>query len=405
MQRPKRIRTQRPSYIERKLSKASLKKPKMRKSRTTVDISKAASAMIEPESSSFPLSPEMPKSVAQKVNYHWQTLRKTSVVASQRSLDDKQVEKAETEKVLKRIKNMKTVDPPPMRERLNSLVSTEFMLEKLEKLKREKSSDSMVSSDEGKKPSTSKLASRRCSRVSIMDQVESLSQQPKIKKLTASKVLDKVKLFRDKSSDSTTSTEEAKIAKAALISRRSSRVSIMDQVESYGNPKIKKLSTEKIFEKLKRSTESLSSTASSSKNKTCYSRRCSIMDQVEAYHKPRDGIKKTVFSHLTRRASLVTNWFKDQEDRESMLSASGAHGHSGSNGGFFSAHRNDSLDCDDDEGIGLNNSFDSLPYIDDDSDSCSNGACALSTSPSTSMPSSTVKMTPSLSYPPKSLKV
>ena len=402
MQRPKRIRTQRPSYIERKLSKASLKKPKMRKSSTTVYISKA----IEPENSSFPLSPEMPKSVAQRVNYHWQTLRKTSVVTSQKSLDDKQVEN-ESEKVLKRIKNMKTAEPPPMRERLNSLVSTEFMLEKLEKLKRDKSSESMGSSEEGKKqPSTSKLASRSCSRVSIMDQVESLNQQPKIKKLTASKVLDKVKLFRDKSSDSTTSAEEAKIAKAALISRRSSRVSIMDQVESYGNPKIKKLSTEKIFEKLKRSTESLSSTASSSK-KTCYSRRCSIMDQVEAYHKPRDGIKKTVFSHLTRRASLVTNWFKDQEDRESMLSASGGGpgGHSGSNGGFFGAHRNDSLDYDDDEGIGLNNSFDSLPYIDDDSDSCSNGACALSTSPSTSMPSSTDKMTPSLSYPPKSLKV
>ena len=81
-----------------------------------------------------------------------------------------------------------------------------------------------------------------------------------------------------------------------------------------------------------------------------------------------------------------------------MLEASGLH--SGSNGnGIFS---NDP-DYEDDEGIGLNNSFDSLPFIDDDSDSASNGACALSTSPS--MPSSTVKMTPSLSYPPKSLKV
>ena len=130
------------------------------------------------------------------------------------------------------------------------------------------------------------------------------------------------------------------------------------------------------------------------------------MDQVEAYHKPRDNIKKMVFSKLTRRASLVTNWLKT-EDRESMLSRSESNG-------FLT---NQGWDDDDDQDeecesvIGLNHSFDSLPFIDDDSD-CSNHA--LSSSPSTSMPSTsaTAKILPIiqthstiLSCTPKSLKV
>ena len=375
----------------------------MRKSRTTVEISKAsaeAGGAIALPLESFPLSPEMPKSVVKQVNYHWKTLRKTSVVTSQKSLDHDPPPKFESDKVLNRIKAMKNSSI----DRKNSLISTE----KIKQFRREKSCDSMSSSqDEIKKVQYS----RRNSRISILDQVDQFETKKSIKKITASKMLENVpKLFRDKSSESVASSASeatAKLARASswAASRRSSRVSIMDQVESYHNvPKIKRLSGEKIVEKIKRSTESLSSTASSStRRQSKYnSRRCSIMDQVEAYHKPRDGIKKMVFSHLTRRASLVTNWFKDQDnqsgDRESMLSRSESNG-------FLSCK--DSLE-DDESGIGLNNSFDSLPFIDDDSD-YSNGACALSTSPSTSVPSTSAFkipiLTPTLSCTPKSLKV
>ena len=80
MPRPKRIRTQRPSYIERKLSKASLKKGRsMRKSKTTAfEISNKTPDLTGGATSSLMtlMSPEMPKSVVKQVNYHWKTLRK-----------------------------------------------------------------------------------------------------------------------------------------------------------------------------------------------------------------------------------------------------------------------------------------------------------------------------------------
>ena len=326
MPRPTRIRTQRPSYIERKLSKASLKKGShysMRKSKTTVEISKNSGIEHGGQATASLMnmmtSPEMPKSVVKQVNYHWKTLRKTSVVTSVKSLEDHETsQRFESEKVLNRIKAMKNSSSrdSSFRERKNSLVSTDIMLEKIKQIKREKSNDSIK---------TTSTTSRRNSRISILDQVDqSYETKKSIKRLTASKMLEKVpKMFqRDKSSDS---VEDAKLA-SALASRRSSRVSIMDQVESYHNvTKTRRLSKEKIFDKIKRSTESLSSKSSSQKQQNYGSRRCSIMDQVEAYHKPRDNIKKMVFSHLTRRASLVTNWFKDQE-KESMLSGSESNG-------------------------------------------------------------------------------
>ena len=402
MPRPTRIRTQRPSYIERKLSKASLKKGShlsMRKSKTTVEISKNSgiehySGQATASLMNMMTSPEMPKSVVKQVNYHWKTLRKTSVVTSVKSLEDHETfqQKSESEKVLNRIKAMKNTASrdSSFRERKNSLVSTDIMLEKIKQIKREKSCDSIK---------TTSTVSRRNSRISILDQVDqSYETKKSIKRLTASKMLEKVpKIFqRDKSSDS---VEDAKLATAsALASRRSSRVSIMDQVESYHNvTKTRRLSKEKIVEKIKRSTESLSSKSSSQKQQNYGSRRCSIMDQVEAYHKPRDNIKKMVFSHLTRRASLVTNWFKDQE-KESMLSGSQSNG-------FLACQGWEDQDDEDESGIGFC-SFDSLPFIDDDED-CSNGA-NLSSSPSTSMPSTSgtiAKILPTLSCAPKSLKV
>ena len=106
--RPKRIRAKRPSYIERKLSRASFKSS-LRKSRTSVELSE---------------SPEMPKSVAKKLSYHWNTLRKN------------QRRDSETESIICKLKVS-----------LNSLTE-----------KRRNSAESSVN------------YSRRCSRVSILDQ-------------------------------------------------------------------------------------------------------------------------------------------------------------------------------------------------------------------------------------------
>ena len=382
----------------------------MRKSKTTAfEISNKTPDLTGGATSLMTLmSPEMPKSVVKQVNYHWKTLRKTSVVTSQKSQEDDHEtypQKSESEKVLSRIKAMKNTESS-FRDRKNSLVSTDIMLEKIKQIKRDKSFDTMTTTSTSTAPEDRKSYSRRNSRISILDQVDQ-SYEPKksIKRLTASKMMEKVpKLFqRDKSSDSF-ETEDAKLARA---SRRSSRVSIMDQVESYHKPKIRRLSSEKILDKIKKSTESLSSNASSRRQQNYGSRRCSIMDQVEAYHKPRDNIKKMVFSKLTRRASLVTNWLKT-EDRESMLSRSESNGFL-TNQGWDDDDDQDDEECE--SGIGLNHSFDSLPFIDDDSD-CSNHA--LSSSPSTSMPSTsaTAKILPIiqthstiLSCTPKSLKV
>ena len=179
--RPKRIRAKRPSYIERKLSRASFKSS-LRKSRTSVELSE---------------SPEMPKSVAKKLSYHWNTLRKN------------QRRDSETESIICKLKVS-----------LNSLTE-----------KRRNSAESSVN------------YSRRCSRVSILDQAESL--------------------------------------------------------------------------------------------------------------KPKDGIKKMVFSRFSRRASLVANWFAKPGDVPKSVSDN-----------FCTTI--ESFDDFADEGIGRS-SFDSLPYIDADS--------------------------------------
>lgn len=125
------------------------------------------------------------------------------------------------------------------------------------------------------------------------------------------------------------------------------------------------------------STESVNSEMMQ-QQRMAYSRRCSrvsIMEQVEAYNKPKDSIKKMVFSRWTRRASLMANWFtksSTDEQKEAFLQppkSMSAHN------GFCRTDTLETTDDEDeeeeeadDEGIGLNASsvsFDSLPYIDD----------------------------------------
>jgi hypothetical protein len=94
-------------------------------------------------------------------------------------------------------------------------------------------------------------------------------------------------------------------------------------------------------------------------------RGSTIMEQAEAFNRPRDGIKKQVFNRWSRRASLLTiSWSsseaENKKDKAAMIPKSAS---------AYTYHHDDEIyefELDLDEGIGLNVSFDSLPFIDDE---------------------------------------
>ncbi len=274
---------------------------------------------------------EKDKEVAKKINYHWETLRKASLTASQKNIEivEAEILNPITTTKLERKSSTGSNNATPTKSRQAKLQRTGSILEQAEAMSKPKDG---ITNTIAKNVSTSLTPKKEPANS------EKTPTKPKIHK--SGSILEQAEAL--------TKSTEKKIKSS--IAKSFSANFHFKEVDSA------KIRPPKV--KLRRGS--------------------TIMEQAEALNKPRDGITKHVVASVARKASLALSSDNandsdiDDDDIEKEERIAKSRSYSAPDHEFSLC--NQWLDKQQegepsfslDEGIGLNSSFDSIPFADDD---------------------------------------
>ena len=207
--RSERIRSRRPSYLERKLGKASFIAA-LRKSKTNVDLVKNEAVI---------LSPGMPKSVSKQIRYHWKTLRKTNGGLRKNGDKDSNVSPLSASGISQKRNSSDSVISEKFLNKMKNTIKKSESLGSIRTITnfrdRSKSSTESINSELSRRIAYS----RRCSRVSILDQAEAY-HKPKdgIKKMVVTSIGRRASVMANWFTNKETDEKQSMIPKSASVS-------------------------------------------------------------------------------------------------------------------------------------------------------------------------------------------